>query len=213
MSDQSHYEDEEIFSPTASGSEREMSDEIPVILATCTPNPSGGENDRIPRRLFQTCGKRPRSQTREIQFADITNKPDKRSKTADTTQLMILNEIQKANSSINNFAKDFSGRLDAFEKRLASVEQREFPLTPTSTDAGSSAEKVKRKVPTRVRVSCIISGVSDCSYIYCTCVIVCILFRPLGMWLDSDWYGYNCDVLSIYFSIYLWYTKLCRLFV
>ncbi len=56
----------------------------------------------------------------------------------------------KANSTIEDFSKSFSGKLDAVEKRLEAVERRELE---TSTDTGSSGEKLKRKVPTRVRVS------------------------------------------------------------
>ena len=59
----------------------------------------------------------------------------------------------KANSTIEDFSKSFSGRLDAVEKRLEAVERRELNTPVTSTDTGSSGEKLQRKVPTRVRVS------------------------------------------------------------
>lgn len=63
---------------------------------------------------------------------------------SDNMQLMILDEIKKANSRLDVF----SDRLEAMENRLTSIES-----TDLYTPGSSSAEKVKRKVPAKVSVS------------------------------------------------------------
>jgi len=76
-------------------------------------------------------------------------------KEAYSTQLQILEEIKKANSSISNFSTTFNARLTSFEKCLESVEQMQQEASVTTTDISSSTEKPKRKVPTHVTVSTI----------------------------------------------------------
>ena len=75
---------------------------------------------------------------------DISN--SKRKKQPDDAQLQILEEVKKTNASLSQFAS----RLDAVETRLKNVEHQQIA---SSSSAESSAEKVKRTVPARVRVS------------------------------------------------------------
>ena len=56
-----------------------------------------------------------------------------RSTSSDNTQLLILQEVKKANSRLNIF----SDRLEALESRLASVENNQLSATPVSTSTGS----------------------------------------------------------------------------
>ena len=63
---------------------------------------------------------------------------------------LILQEVRKTNTSL----ADFSSRMDAVESRLKSVEQQQKDVTISQSSSGdSSAERAKKKVPTRIRVS------------------------------------------------------------
>lgn len=67
-------------------------------------------------------------------------------KTNRSEMQLILKELRRTNSSIDNL----SDRMDSIDNRLKSVEDKQTEaLTPSSS---SSVEKIKRKVPSRVRV-------------------------------------------------------------
>ena len=70
-------------------------------------------------------------------------------KTNVSAQDLILKEVRKTNSSL----AEFSTRMDAMENRLKSVEEQQKDMTTPSSSGDSSTERVKRKVPTRIRVS------------------------------------------------------------
>ena len=88
---------------------------------------------------------------------DLTNSVPNRSgsfsaaKDRDTQEL-ILQEIRKANSRLDEFAAN----IKAIETRLDSVENHYINVTPVSTSTSSCAEesggKIRRKVPKRVSV-------------------------------------------------------------
>lgn len=67
---------------------------------------------------------------------------------SDKTNVLILEEMKKTNSSLSHI----SSRIDQMESRLKTVEQQQKDSPSVSSSGGSSAEKTKRKVPTRVRV-------------------------------------------------------------
>ena len=69
----------------------------------------------------------------------------------DDTQLLILQEVKKANSCLNVF----SDRLEALETRLAAVESNQLTSTSTSVDSSVDSRR-KRKVPAKVRVSLVL---------------------------------------------------------
>ncbi len=101
-----------------------------------TPSTCEAHDSANPRQLFYS---------REIPnvLVDVANSNAKRMK----LQNDILQEVKKTNSSLS----EFSSRLDAVESRLKNVEEQQ--LASLSSDADTSVEKVKRKVPARVRVS------------------------------------------------------------
>ena len=70
-------------------------------------------------------------------------------KTNVSAQDLILKEVRKTNSTLAGF----STRMDAMENRLKSVEEQQKDMTTPSSSVDSSTERVKRKVPTRIRVS------------------------------------------------------------
>ena len=75
---------------------------------------------------------------------------DTRKAASNDTQLLILQEVKKANSRLDGFADC----LEALESRLASVETKQMSVTPASTSTESSTDcRKKRKVPAKVRVS------------------------------------------------------------
>ena len=142
-------------------SESEMSDILPLHTGskptrTQTPTQARKTDSIGNKRLFSE-NSDPRSDNFDP-LTDVTNcekRSRKRTNSSSATdmQLKILEELEKANRSISDLSQTFSTRLDAVEKRLESVEQQSISTPASSTDQGNSAEKAKRKVPTRVRVS------------------------------------------------------------
>lgn len=119
----------------SSEDEGPLSPEVPFCGDTqVTPTTgSGGQENR--RQLFNT--------NRVLGTLSNSNN----SRTGDDTQQLILEEVRKTNESLAHF----SSRLDAIENRVKNIEQ--YQLHTASSSVDSSVEKVKRKVPVRVRVS------------------------------------------------------------
>ena len=108
--------------------------ESPKIL------PQSTETHSLPKAVDLAGNSSPRRQS----FGrDISNNGQDRS-------LLILEEIQKTNSSL----QDVSSRIEDMDKRLKSVEdQQKLASTPSSSADTDSNEKRKRTIPPRVRVS------------------------------------------------------------
>ena len=118
-------------------------------VANQSPNASAIRGSTVSRRLFS--GTEPLD---EDPLADVTNQSASRSSPRATagndTQLLILQEVKQANSRLDTF----SDRLEALENRLTSVETHQLSsVTPSSSSTDSSADRGKRKVPAKVRVS------------------------------------------------------------
>ena len=74
-------------------------------------------------------------------------------RTTAETQRLILEELQKANSRLDQFSTNIS----TLEKRLSSLESSQsLQLTPSSSSSSSAEDSVKkrRKVPSKVSVWC-----------------------------------------------------------
>lgn len=142
----------------ATDADGQASAEIPAVQSDASSeelfsdpeSPNARSTSAVNRRLFANTGKKtPREALR-----DVSNQPT----SAHGTQLLILEEVQKANSSLGEFAD----RLEALENRLATVESKQLsPATPASSSTDSSTDRGKRKVPAKVRVRI---------YISCFCV-------------------------------------------
>ena len=89
------------------------------------------------------------SDRRRISLADATNRTTARVPTVSESHLMILAEIKKANTRLD----EFSSTLKSVEQRLESVENEYTRSSGPSSSADSSMERKKRTVPAIVRVS------------------------------------------------------------
>ena len=100
-----------------------MSDVIPLVDATPSQRDTGGLGNPVHRRrLF--------NENLPLDNGANSCTSNKKRK-SDPTQQKILEEIMKANSTIEDFSKSFSGKLDAVEKRLEAVERRELETPVT----------------------------------------------------------------------------------
>ena len=122
----------------SSSSECPTSPEIPYQGFSKTPRVNDSSN--VSRRLF--VGGEP---LKEVSNRHVSG--SRSPQTSDNTQLLIMKEVQKANSRLDTFAT----RLEAMETRLTSVENTNFTCSSSST--GCSSDRAKRKVPAKVRVS------------------------------------------------------------
>ena len=147
-----------------------MTDDIPMSAASSDSNsdvlshdeaessaddvintPSATGSSSVTRRLFTASEENGPNAAKDNAVGYLTNQS---TTTSEDTQLLILQEMKKANSRLSAF----SDRLEAVESRLASVENNQLSATPASTSADSSADsRKKRKVPAKVRVSLFIS--------------------------------------------------------
>ena len=112
------------------------------------------EPNGVIRRHLQFAGVAGKSR---IALDDVTNRKHRSElssehhSSASVVNQQILQEIQKTNHQLEHFAE----RLEAVESRLLAFEQNQVLslVNTTETPSGSSAEKPKRTVPKRVRVS------------------------------------------------------------
>ena len=117
---------------------------------------SGNVSNSVSRRLLPSRSNT-ENETSILPMNDLTNSVPNRSgsfsaaKDRDTQEL-ILQEIRKANSRLDEFAAN----IKAIETCLDSVENHSINVTPVSTSTSSCAEesggKIRRKVPKRVSV-------------------------------------------------------------
>ena len=114
-------------------------------------SPNTASSSTVVRRLFSGN----ESPNGNPPLRDITNRSPSIQPpgpaTGNDTQLLILQEVRKANSRLDTF----SDRLEGLESRLASVEDKQLSsVTPSSSSStDSSGTRGKRKVPPKVRVS------------------------------------------------------------
>lgn len=116
---------------------------------TDNENSSGIESPEVPRTTTPTGPIHVSGGHRRLLTYSEPNALRERS---NDPQLLILAEVKKTNTSLDNV----STRMDTMERRLIAVEQKQIDMmTPgTSSSAnGSSAEKTKKKIPARIRVS------------------------------------------------------------
>ena len=83
-----------------------------------------------------------------VQSAPLTERPERNNdQQLRDQQLLILEEVRKTNLLL-------ATRVDAMESRLNSFEQQST-IASSSSSVDSSATKAKKRIPTKVRVSCI----------------------------------------------------------
>ncbi len=122
------------------------------ISTTPTGTCTGGDiNDQTgPKQLFSR--KMPRTNAGSI-LGDISNSKSRRNEEQDI-QSLILMELKKTNSRLDEMSSDFSNRLNEVEGqvKLVQEQQKDALSSSLSSSSCSSAENVKKKIPARVRV-------------------------------------------------------------
>lgn len=116
-----------------------------AALNKSTPTGNGLVKQPEPKQLFS-------GKERRGVLADQSNS---RNDADQDTQTLILMELKKTNSRLDDMASDFTNRLDDVEGqvKLVQEQQKEQQKEVLSSSCSSSAEKTKRKIPAHVRVS------------------------------------------------------------